>query len=718
MNDTPKEKAAAIRATLKYPSIEAFVQRYAPNISKYGVFFKTSVPKPVGTTVKFELKIADGTQVLRGVGEVSWIRENQIGEAPPGMGIKFQKLDSNSRDTVRKILIYKKTAGLSGPSRFSEAPPPVTGVGEQQAIEEKARREAEEKARKDAEEKARKDAEEKARKDAEEKARKEAEEKARKDAEEKARKDAEEKARKDAEEKARKDAEEKARKDAEEKARKDAEEAEKRKRRAKEKLAEHQRTAGKIEADEDEIEELVAAFDSIQIPGEDAIAEEPIPATDVQEQMADAVDADANIEGNNLDDALFADAHLDDPAGSHPSIADLIDDTSGQETNPSANLDTIALFHDTDTFDDDEALDAGESPLLLDHLAESRSTNTGTFSETRGGLWDDDDDDDLDQEPFDLNTPISPSEDSVSDEIQELSVADMVVPGDEQPDDGEETIPPRPSIGDGYRVSKEPPLFSFDARPSQAPYEAEEYEIEELDDADFIEEIDEIEEIEDAGDVDENGINFDVLNRNPSGQNAEHRFNDLIDSYSSETRQPSAPPPPLLKNQAVDHALNNLFQSTKPPAPPAPPSIPPQHGTPTIPAPETLPDDALPDSLANFIERKSLIPSVSRPHQPEHQQSPVFTPHSTSVPPMGMSGQESPWGPPVTGAPPKATPSFPPPAQQPPLAGATSPHPSQWGTNPNAGMPGQQSAWPAGPGDDDDDDMFKKKGFFGKLFGK
>ncbi|MBN2525686.1 MAG: TIGR02266 family protein, partial [Deltaproteobacteria bacterium] len=197
MNDTPREKTAAIRATLKYPSIEAFVQRYAQNISKYGVFFKTSKPKPVGTSIKFELQIADGTKVLRGMGEVSWIRETDEGGAPAGMGIKFLKLDATSRDTVKKVLIYKKSSNISGPSRYSQAPLPPASAAvattddshkkSTSDIEAQTRLEADEKARLEAEEKERIEVEEKARLEAEEKARIEAEEKARLEAEEKAR---------------------------------------------------------------------------------------------------------------------------------------------------------------------------------------------------------------------------------------------------------------------------------------------------------------------------------------------------------------------------------------------------------------------------------------------------------------------------------------------------------------------------------------------------
>ena len=86
-------KPASIRAKLKFPSVDVFIDRYSPNISKAGIFVKTPKPKSVGTEVRFEFQIADGTVVMRGAGEVSWIRESSDDGKPTGMGIKFNKLD-------------------------------------------------------------------------------------------------------------------------------------------------------------------------------------------------------------------------------------------------------------------------------------------------------------------------------------------------------------------------------------------------------------------------------------------------------------------------------------------------------------------------------------------------------------------------------------------------------------------------------------------------
>lgn len=120
-----KGKPASIRAKLKFSTVEMFMDRYSPNISKAGIFIKTPKPKPVGTDVRFEFQIADDTVVMRGSGVVSWIRETADDDKPQGMGIKFVKLDSRSKDILDRIVMAKKSRSSATSSRYSDAPPPL-----------------------------------------------------------------------------------------------------------------------------------------------------------------------------------------------------------------------------------------------------------------------------------------------------------------------------------------------------------------------------------------------------------------------------------------------------------------------------------------------------------------------------------------------------------------------------------------------------------------
>jgi uncharacterized protein (TIGR02266 family) len=125
--DSMDGKTATIRMRLKFPSDAVFIEKYAPNISRAGIFIKTPDPKAVGTTVKFELQLADGTPVMRGLGVVAWNRVADQEGKPAGMGVKFAKLDPGSRAILDRILEHKRRASNGAAhvsSRFSEAPPP------------------------------------------------------------------------------------------------------------------------------------------------------------------------------------------------------------------------------------------------------------------------------------------------------------------------------------------------------------------------------------------------------------------------------------------------------------------------------------------------------------------------------------------------------------------------------------------------------------------
>jgi uncharacterized protein (TIGR02266 family) len=115
-------KPAVIRAKLKFPDVETFIERYAPNVSRAGIFVKTADPRPAGTPVRFEFQISDGTPVMRGLGEVAWIREADEGDRPAGMGIRFLRLDARSQENLDRVVAWKQQRKIV--SRYSEMPPP------------------------------------------------------------------------------------------------------------------------------------------------------------------------------------------------------------------------------------------------------------------------------------------------------------------------------------------------------------------------------------------------------------------------------------------------------------------------------------------------------------------------------------------------------------------------------------------------------------------
>ncbi|MBN1606865.1 MAG: TIGR02266 family protein [Polyangiaceae bacterium] len=75
------------------------------NISVGGVFVATHLLKPVGEKMELAIHLPDSEDVLRGLGEVRWIREYvERSELPPGMGIRFLDLPQESLERIEKFL--------------------------------------------------------------------------------------------------------------------------------------------------------------------------------------------------------------------------------------------------------------------------------------------------------------------------------------------------------------------------------------------------------------------------------------------------------------------------------------------------------------------------------------------------------------------------------------------------------------------------------------
>lgn len=109
-----KRAPVVLRIKLRYTSVDSFVQKFATNLSPGGMFISSRAPKPIGTTVKFELRLADESAVINGSGVVRWTQEYDP-EHPRrlfGMGIEFTQLSDESRAVIERIVEHKRALGL------------------------------------------------------------------------------------------------------------------------------------------------------------------------------------------------------------------------------------------------------------------------------------------------------------------------------------------------------------------------------------------------------------------------------------------------------------------------------------------------------------------------------------------------------------------------------------------------------------------------------
>jgi uncharacterized protein (TIGR02266 family) len=137
----PRAKIVSLNVRYKSATVDEFIDNHSHDVSKGGLFIKTTSPFPPGTLLKFEIRIAGDKAVIAGVGRVVWKRESaQAGpEQPAGMGVKFIKIDDSSRAVIDKLIesrgegknAYDEGVGEGGPvpvpapSQPAAAPPAV-----------------------------------------------------------------------------------------------------------------------------------------------------------------------------------------------------------------------------------------------------------------------------------------------------------------------------------------------------------------------------------------------------------------------------------------------------------------------------------------------------------------------------------------------------------------------------------------------------------------
>jgi uncharacterized protein (TIGR02266 family) len=115
-----KETRVPVNLRIKFRSetIEQFVERYAVDVSRGGIFIRTREPLAVGTQLKFDFQLQDTSPLMAGEGTVVWIREHDPNRAgvTPGMGVRFDKLTPASQPVLDKILADKGKREPSGPN--------------------------------------------------------------------------------------------------------------------------------------------------------------------------------------------------------------------------------------------------------------------------------------------------------------------------------------------------------------------------------------------------------------------------------------------------------------------------------------------------------------------------------------------------------------------------------------------------------------------------
>ena len=97
---------ASVHLRLRCPDAEDFVERFAPNVTRGGIFLPTHDSREVGASIHFEVALADDTVVLAGDGVVTWAK-------PKGLGVKFTTLDPATEGMLERLLSRREAAAAA-----------------------------------------------------------------------------------------------------------------------------------------------------------------------------------------------------------------------------------------------------------------------------------------------------------------------------------------------------------------------------------------------------------------------------------------------------------------------------------------------------------------------------------------------------------------------------------------------------------------------------
>jgi uncharacterized protein (TIGR02266 family) len=125
---------ATVRVRLRYSDLDTFVERFAPNVTRGGIFLASRAPRAEGEIFRFEVQLATGAVALAGEGKVIWVKAYDAAEPqkPHGMGVQFVQIDAGSRETLNRILQAKanpRAPGAPAPARTTGPQPTLQRAG-------------------------------------------------------------------------------------------------------------------------------------------------------------------------------------------------------------------------------------------------------------------------------------------------------------------------------------------------------------------------------------------------------------------------------------------------------------------------------------------------------------------------------------------------------------------------------------------------------------
>lgn len=105
--DAPGDRRRSDRVSLKIPvdysSVDAFFTEFSANINEGGMFVELEDPPEIGTQVQLQFALPGLAESVQLEGRIAWTSDGKS-ESPAGVGIEFQNLSSEVRETINGVV--------------------------------------------------------------------------------------------------------------------------------------------------------------------------------------------------------------------------------------------------------------------------------------------------------------------------------------------------------------------------------------------------------------------------------------------------------------------------------------------------------------------------------------------------------------------------------------------------------------------------------------
>lgn len=101
--DRRKHPRSPLKIPVDYSSVDAFFTEFSTNINEGGMFVEMDSPAEIDTQVQLQFRIPGAESPVQVEGRVAWLSDGKA-ETPVGVGIEFQNLSADTRETINAIV--------------------------------------------------------------------------------------------------------------------------------------------------------------------------------------------------------------------------------------------------------------------------------------------------------------------------------------------------------------------------------------------------------------------------------------------------------------------------------------------------------------------------------------------------------------------------------------------------------------------------------------